>query len=209
MDIRVAGPNLDIGQSLNNYARNNLEKAVGKYFQNAISGDIRFTKNGQMFHTSIIINEGVKGRGITIKSDGEAGDVYVSFNEAMEKVIKQLRRYKERIKEYRHQYSIKNIEANVDSLLATKYIVPPMAFDIFSEYENEEIAKDKSFSIDGSMRIINEKESEIESLSVEQAIMKMDLLDLPALAFMNNKNGKINFIYHRKDGNISWIDPQK
>lgn len=209
MDIRVAGSNLDIGQSLNNYARNNLEKAVGKYFQNAISGDIRFTKNGQMFHTSIIINEGVKGRGITIKSDGEAGDVYVSFNEAMEKVIKQLRRYKERIKEYRHQYSIKNIEANVDSLLATKYIVPPMAFDIFSEYENEEIAKDKSFSIDGSMRIINEKESEIESLSVEQAIMKMDLLDLPALAFMNNKNGKINFIYYRKDGNISWIDPQK
>ena len=209
MDIRVAGSNLDIGQSLNNYARNNLEKAVGKYFQNAISGDIRFTKNGQMFHTSIIINEGVKGRGITIKSDGEAGDVYVSFNEAMEKVIKQLRRYKERIKEYRHQYSIKNIEANVDSLLATKYIVPPMAFDIFSEYENEEIAKEKSFSIDGSMRIINEKESEIESLSVEQAIMKMDLLDLPALAFMNNKNGKINFIYHRKDGNISWIDPQK
>lgn len=209
MDIRVAGSNLDIGQSLNNYARNNLEKAVGKYFQNAISGDIRFTKNGQMFRTSIIINEGVKGRGITIKSDGEAGDVYVSFNEAMEKVIKQLRRYKERIKEYRHQYSIKNIEANVDSLLATKYIVPPMAFDIFSEYENEEIAKDKSFSIDGSMRIINEKESEIESLSAEQAIMKMDLLDLPALAFMNNKNGKINFIYHRKDGNISWIDPQK
>lgn len=209
MNIRVAGSNLDIGQSLNNYARNNLEKAVGKYFQNAISGDIRFTKNGQMFHTSIIINEGVKGRGITIKSDGEAGDVYVAFNEAMEKVIKQLRRYKERIKEYRHQYSIKNIEANVDSLLATKYIVPPMAFDIFSEYENEEIAKDKSFSIDGSMRIINEKESEIESLSVEQAIMKMDLLDLPALAFMNNKNGKINFIYHRKDGNISWIDPQK
>ena len=209
MDIRVAGSNLDIGQSLNNYACNNLEKAVGKYFQNAISGDIRFTKNGQMFHTSIIINEGVKGRGITIKSDGEAGDIYVSFNEAMEKVIKQLRRYKERIKEYRHQYSIKNIEANVDSLLATKYIVPPMAFDIFSEYENEEIAKDKSFSIDGSMRIINEKESEIESLSVEQAIMKMDLLDLPALAFMNNKNGKINFIYHRKDGNISWIDPQK
>lgn len=209
MDIRVAGSNLDIGQSLNNYACNNLEKAVGKYFQNAISGDIRFTKNGQMFHTSIIINEGVKGRGITIKSDGEAGDIYVSFNEAMEKVIKQLRRYKERIKEYRHQYSIKNIEANIDSLLATKYIVPPMAFDIFSEYENEEIAKDKSFSIDGSMRIINEKESEIESLSVEQAIMKMDLLDLPALAFMNNKNGKINFIYHRKDGNISWIDPQK
>lgn len=209
MNIRVAGSNLDIGQSLNNYACNNLEKAVSKYFQNAISGDIRFTKNGQMFHTSIIINEGVKGRGITIKSDGEAGDVYVSFNEAMEKVIKQLRRYKERIKEYRHQYSIKNIEANVDSLLATKYIVPPMAFDIFSEYENEEIAKDKSFSIDGSMRIINEKESEIESLSVEQAIMKMDLLDLPALAFMNNKNGKINFIYHRKDGNISWIDPQK
>ncbi|MCE2687301.1 MAG: ribosome-associated translation inhibitor RaiA [Rickettsiales bacterium] len=209
MDIRVAGSNLDIGQSLNNYACNNLEKVIGKYFQNAISGDIRFTKNGQMFHTSIIINEGVKGRGITIKSDGEAGDVYVSFNEAMEKVIKQLRRYKERIKEYRHQYSIKNVETNVDSLLATKYIVPPMAFDIFSEYENEEIAKEKPVNIDSSIRIINEKESEIENLSIEQAIMKMDLLNLPALAFINNKNGKINFVYHRKDGNISWIDPQK
>lgn len=39
--------------------------------------------------------------------------------------------------------------------------------------------------------------------------MKMDLSNLPALVFLNSENKRINVVYHRKDGNISWVDPQK
>ena len=38
--------------------------------------------------------------------------------------------------------------------------------------------------------------------------MKMNLSDLPALVFINSENNRLNVLYHRKDGNISWIDPQ-
>ena len=59
-----------------------------------------------------------------------------------------------------------------------------------------------------SLKVIDEKSTDIEELSVEEAIMKMDLQNLPALVFINNKNKRLNVVYHRKDGNISWIDPR-
>ena len=39
--------------------------------------------------------------------------------------------------------------------------------------------------------------------------MAMDLANLPALVFINEETGNINVVYHRKDGNISWIDTTK
>ncbi|EER22260.1 ribosome-associated factor Y [Rickettsia endosymbiont of Ixodes scapularis] len=36
--------------------------------------------------------------------------------------------------------------------------------------------------------------------------MKMDLEDLPAVVFKNINNDRINIVYYRKDGNISWVD---
>ena len=68
----------------------------------------------------------------------------------------------------------------------------------------EEVKQDEA---ETSLNVITEKTTDIEELSVEQAIMKMDLANLPALVFINNKNKRINVVYHRKDGNISWIDP--
>ena len=69
--------------------------------------------------------------------------------------------------------------------------------------ENEE-----SDQMEDSLKVVSEKNTDIESLTVEEAIMKMDLQDLPALVFINKKNKRLNVVYHRKDGNISWIDPR-
>jgi hypothetical protein len=82
-----------------------------------------------------------------------------------------------------------------------KYILPPQAFNVFEEMEEEtdELAQ--------SLNVITEKTTDIESLTVNEAIMKMDLADLPALVFINKQNKRINVVYQRKDGNISWIDP--
>ena len=39
--------------------------------------------------------------------------------------------------------------------------------------------------------------------------MRMDLSDLPALMFINRAHGRLNVVYRRVDGNISWVDPQE
>ena len=57
-------------------------------------------------------------------------------------------------------------------------------------------------------QIVSEKNTTIEELSVDDAIMKMDLANLPALVFINSQNKRLNVVYHRKDGQISLVDPQ-
>ena len=203
MQIRVIGSNVEVGESLTEFACENLEKSVKKYFEKAVSGEVHFSKDGNIFKVVITVNEGVKG-GINVKSDGEAGDAYAAFNEACEKAAKQLRRYKRKIKHYRRHGGIKFVEPNYKAIDATKYVIPPVSHDVFEEMENEE-AEEK---LDDSHQVVAEKATEIETLSVDDAIMKMDLLNLPALVFINEKNKRVNVVYHRKDGNISWVDPQ-
>lgn len=203
MQIRVVGSNMDVGKSLTSYVEEHLAKSVTKYFDKAIFGEVHFSKDGNLFKALVIINEGVKG-GITVKSDSEAGDVYGCFNEACEKAAKQLRRYKRRIKNYRRTGGgLKSVEPNYQAFDAMKYILPPVEYNVFEEMENEE-----SDELESSIKVIDEKTTDIEELTVEEAVMKMDLANLPALVFVNKKNKRINVVYHRKDGNISWIDPK-
>lgn len=205
MQIRVLGSHIDVGQSLTKYVQEHLEKSVTKYFDTAISAEVHVVKNGHFFKISLTVNEGVKG-GIIVKGEGEAGDAYGAFNEAAERVSKQLRRYKSKIKNYRRKGGgLKSVEPNYQALDAVKYILPPLNLDVFADMESEESAE----KLDNSHKIVAEKTTEIEELSVDEAIMKMDLANLPALVFVNSDNKRINVVYHRKDGNISWIDPAK
>jgi ribosomal subunit interface protein len=195
---------MDVGQSLTSYVEENLQKSVKKYFDKAVNAEVHFVKDGHLFKVVLTVNEGVKG-GIVVKSDAEAGDVYGCFNEACEKSVKQLRRYKEKIKNFRrHGGGLKSVEPNYKALDAMKYVLPPVAYNIFEEMESEE----SEAELDDSLNVITEKTTNVEELTVNEAIMKMDLANLPALVFTNKQNKRLNVVYHRKDGNISWIDPQ-
>ncbi len=105
------------------------------------------------------------------------------------------------MKNYRRKGGgLKDAEVSYEAGDAVKYVIPALSFDQEID-ENEDKIEEKS-------QIIAEKATNIEVLSVEEAVMKMDLADLPALVFKNADNGKINVVYHRKDGNISWINPK-
>lgn len=205
MQIRVTGANIEVGQSLTEFVEDNLERSVKKYFENAVDAEVHFSKEGHLFKVMISVNEGVKG-GIAVKSNASAGDVYGCFNEACEKAAKQLRRYKRRLVNYRRQAkSIKDQEPDYKIFDATKYVIPPISYDVFEEMEEEIREEEAQLQ---AHNVINEKTTNVEKLTVDEAIMKMDLADLPALVFVNENNGRLNVVYHRKDGNISWIDPE-
>jgi hypothetical protein len=54
--------------------------------------------------------------------------------------------------------------------------------------------------------IIAEVKIEIPTLSVGDAVMQMDLKDLPVVLFRNPNNNQINVVFRRTDGNIGWVD---
>ena len=62
---------------------------------------------------------------------------------------------------------------------------------------------------DSGPLVIAENEAEIETLTVSEAVFRLDLGAHPAMMFRNSANGGLNVVYRRPDGNIGWIEPNK
>ena len=110
------------------------------------------------------------------------------FVHRLERIAKQLRRYKRRLTDHHKGRTVE------EPILASQYIMAP-------ESEEEELPPE------GQPAIIAELPTEIITLSVSEAVMRMDLADAPALMFRNRAHGGLNVVYRRPDGNIGWIDP--
>lgn len=189
MQLSVKGKQLDVGDSLKAHVLSSLENTVDKYFDNALEGVVHFSREGQSFRADISVHV---GHNILIQSHSLAADPYGAFDSAGERVATQLRRYKRRLRDHHKGRSPR------ESVAAQQYILAP---------ESEEKTEDEGGG-DADPVIIAEMTTEVETLTVGVAVMRMDLADLPALLFHNSAHGGLNMVYRRGDGNIGWVDPQ-
>ncbi|MFZ4540314.1 MAG: ribosome hibernation-promoting factor, HPF/YfiA family [Rickettsiales bacterium] len=190
MQLHISGRHVDLGSAFQEHVEKRLKDGFSKYLDRIVSMDVVVLKEAHhQFRVDIHGNTGTHA-GIVVKSQGGASEVYAAFDDAATKAEKQLRRYKRRIKG--HHTSEGNKEARAQ--VARKYILAPESHE--GELEEK-----------GAPAVIAEKPTSIERLTVSDAVMKMDLADLPALMFFNAGNGRLNVIYRRVDGNISWVDP--
>lgn len=192
MHLSVSGKNMNVGASLREHVEKRIQEGVNKYLDRVTDATVVVSKEAHLYRVDININAGTHSKTV-IKSAGEADDVYASFNTAADKVEKQLRRYKRKLKNHHHT-KIHDPEEVIRSVQAKKFVLAP-------DHE-EEIPEEKDAII------IAEKDTHIDTLTVGEAVMKMDLADLPALMFINKAHGGLNVLYRRNDGNISWVDPQ-
>ncbi len=184
MKITVSGKQLKVGNSLKDHVTDSTESGIKKYFERAISAEIHFTKEAHLFVCDIIVNEGT-GTHSYYKSQGKEENIYAAFDKALDRIEKQLRRYKRRIKDH-HKVSM----GEATAIAATKYVISD---------DGQDIEEDNPV-------IIAEKQTSIEELTVADAVMKMNLSNLPALMFINKKTRQYNVVYKRIDGNISWVE---
>ncbi|GAA5252523.1 ribosome hibernation-promoting factor, HPF/YfiA family [Candidatus Rickettsia kedanie] len=190
MIISVSAQHISIGNNLQEYSKERATQVVKKYFTDIINIDIHFSKEGMNFKCDIIVKYG-SGKHNIVKSHDSCSDTYVAFDKAMSKLEKQLRKYKSKFKNH-HAGKVKISEIAYEG---TKYIINLQSDSEASNSEDND-----------NPAIIAEKPVEIFKLSVKEAVMKMDLEDLPAVVFKNINNDRINIVYYRKDGNISWVD---
>lgn len=189
MQVFVSGKHVDVGNALTTHIEGELNNSVKKYFENAVSANVILSKLRHEFSASIVVNDGT-GTHQLIRANAEGGDAYAAFDVALERIEKQLRRYKRKIKNHHKDKIEKDVEGA--SIIATKYVI--------ADHADEAPEEDAPL-------IIAEKPAQIETLSVSDAVMRMDLGHLPALMFINKKTQVLNVVYRREDGNISWIDP--
>lgn len=202
MKIDIKG-DFSLGESLTSHIEEKINKEILKYFDSAINSSISLTKNNNKFKVSISVNDGSK-RGITTKSLAESDDPYNAFDLALTKMTKQLRKNKGKMRNYRKKISdLKAKNSDLPYILADRWILT----EIQKKEELENKKEDENEVLE--LNVIEEKEAEIEELDITEALMKMDLMNLPAYMFINKNNGKINVVYKRSDGNITWINPKK
>ena len=169
------------------HVEESLQASVGKYFDNAIEANVVFSRVAHRYRTDISVHV---GRGILVQSHAEVNEPYPAFDAALERLGKRLRRHKRRLRNHHKG-------AKEKFLPAQQYILAGETEESLAE-ENE-----KQWPV-----IIAEMATEIPTLTVEEAVMRLDLGELPALMFSNSAHRGLNMVYRRSDGNIGWIDPQ-
>ncbi|MFO1113568.1 MAG: ribosome-associated translation inhibitor RaiA [Rhodospirillales bacterium] len=187
MELSIKGRGLDVGLSLREHVEEHLGGAVAKYFAKAHDAIVTVSRDGHLFRVDISVHP---TRGLLVQGQGSAGDAYAAFDSAFERIDKQLRRYKRRLVDHHRHRGGEQPETT-----------PAQQYIIASEAVEEELPAD------GQPAIIAELPTEIATLSVGEAVMRLDLADLPAMMFRNQANGVLNVVYRRPDGNIGWIDP--
>ena len=190
MQISVTGKQLDVSDAFRGHIEDRLVATVSKYFGNAIEAHVTVSREGNRFRTDCSVHV---GHGIYVQGHGEEVDLHASFNGATDRVEKQLRRYKRRLRTH-HAKQRQNEARNTQAL----------TFVLAAEPDDEELPEES----EARPVIVAESTTEIPTCTVGEAVMRMDLANCSVVMFHNSAHGRINVVYRRTDGHIGWIEPK-
>lgn len=188
MRYQITGKHINIGDALQTHVKSELSEVVDKYAQRPTEAVVVFSRSASQYVCETTVH---LSTGLTVQAKGQAHDIYAAFEAGREKMDKQLRRYKRRIKN--HHTSRKT---PVEFGSAISYIIG-------GSESHEEAEPDTLQPI-----VIAEMETQIPSITVGEAVMQMELAGQEMLVFRNEGHSGVNVIYRRDDGNIGWIDPR-
>jgi ribosomal subunit interface protein len=187
MRYQISGRQIDVGEALQSHVKAELGDTFGKYAQRPTDATVIFSRDAYEFHCEATVH---LSSGLTVSARGQSPEVYAAFDACRERMDKQVRRYKRRLRDHH-----RDRKAPVEFDQASLYVLA-------AEDGSEEAEPASLQPI-----IIAETEAKIPSLSVGEAVMQMELAGAPLLVFRNEKHGGVNVVYRRDDKNVGWIDP--
>jgi ribosomal subunit interface protein len=195
MQLSVKGKQIDVGDALRQHVESALAAIVDKYFGRAIEAHVVFSREAHLLRSDISVHV---HRDMIIQGHATAGDAYAAFDGAAGHIGKRIRRHKRRLTDHHGRArDADSAEVGDDGALAARsYVLAAQPED----------GADTGESGDQPV-IVAEMTCEIPSLTVGEAVMRMDLADVPSFIFRNRAHGGLNVVYRRSDGNIGWVDP--
>lgn len=179
MNIQVTGKRVEVTDAMREY----IEKKAAKVTKNLRDvGDVIVTLHIERYRHVVDIS--VHAGHVTIRGEGNTSDMYTSIDAAFARIEKQVRRYRDR--------------------LQTRRAVPPekVRDATMTVYDHNAIAEEEERRV-----LVKAEKIPVKPMSLEEAVMEMDLLNQEFLVFKNAETDAINVIYHRRDGNIGLIEP--
>jgi putative sigma-54 modulation protein len=178
MKITFKGKHIEVTDALRNYIEKRFNK-IERHFDHILEVIVTLSveKNRQIVEAIL-----QTGRAL-IRAEEETDDMYASIDKVVDKLDKQIQKYKE------------------------KYFQKPYPGSERKGFVNEGVNIEDS-EPDRIAKIVKTKRFAIKPMSVEEAAMQMDLLGHNFFVFANDNTNKVNVLYKRKDGNFGLIEPE-
>ncbi len=181
MQIAATFRHMEVSAPVRDYLEEKLSR-VKKYIDEPIDAQAVLSVEKKIRHCAEVT---LVAKGVTIKGTETTSDMYAAIDAVVDKIERQLKRYKDRLK--RHKPA-SGKERNVQKTV----------------YQAESVEESSSEPI-----IVRSHSFSVKPMSVEEAVMQMDLMNKEFLVFTNDENQDINVVYRRKDGNYGLIEPQQ
>ncbi len=195
MQITVSGKQVELSDALRTRVSTQLETISGKYFDHALEAHVTFSRARSFFTCDINVHA---GRGLQLRGEGEAADANTAFDDAAEHIAKRLRRYRRRVNDHARDLAHRARPERAKQFILREDDHP----------EDHPAAEPEGRSLaEAYATVVAETHTEITTLTVGEAVMRMDLADQCVMMFRNSTSGVLNVVYRRPDGHIGWIDP--
>ena len=171
---------MESSDAVRSYVEEKLAR-VKKYIDEPIDAQVVLSVQKKIHHRAEVT---MVAKGLTMKSVESKEDMYAAIDLMTDKIERQLKRYKDKLKNHKGDVGgQRRLEKKILS-----------AASVDEGAAEPEIIRSHSFSV--------------KPMSVEEAVMQMDLLQKDFLAFTDDKSEEMNVVYRRKDGNYGLIVPQ-
>ncbi len=175
MQTTVTFKHIDPSEHLKAYVSDKLDR-FDKYLDNPAEANVVLTV--EKFRHIAEIN--IAGDKLTIIASEETNDMYAAIDMALDKLEKQIKKSKQKIRERRSASKNRNR----------------------SKLEETDILPDED-----AERQIKIRNIEYKPMDIEEAVLQMDLIEDNFLVFSNARSDRVNVLYRRKDGHYGLIQP--
>ncbi|MGE5396019.1 MAG: ribosome hibernation-promoting factor, HPF/YfiA family [Chitinophagales bacterium] len=176
MKFEVRGKNIELTDALRDYVEKRLSK-LEKFIEDIKGAQVCLSVEGESHRVEVTLPL----NGIIIRGEEESQDMYSSIDLVVDKLEKQIEKYKTRIiKRYRGIGFKKNVVRDSGTLS--------------EEADQFTIVRTKRFAL--------------KPMDVEEAVMQMNLLGHSFFVFFNASSDEVNVVYRRNDGNYGLIEPE-
>ena len=176
MHIQITAKNIELTDAIRSYVEKKVKK-VKKYFDQVIDVHVVLEVQKNLHIAEILVN----AKGVFLKGYEKSEDLYASIDLALDKIDRQLVKYKEKLKNKR---------------LMEKDFEKPLRLNVI---DAESIDNEKPVTI-------ITKQIPVKPMDVEEAVMQMDLLNKNFFVFRDADTQSISVVYKRDDGNVGLIE---
>jgi putative sigma-54 modulation protein len=199
MQTQFVFRHMDSSDALRNYAEERLTK-IKRYFADPLKVNCTFSveKINHIVQFDVTLRNGLQ-----LHSSETTENMYSSIDMALAKMERQVRRYKDRITTHKpHKGKAARVRQTV---IAGGAFEEPETMVEAAERRAAEFSEADSALDQAAANIVREKEFRAERLTVQEAVMQLNLMHKQFLVFTNTETGDINVIY-RMDGDYGLIE---